>query len=1288
MARTGSSAVTRLLNLVGVDLGPEEGLLPPVQHINSKGFYENRAIMQLNDELLARLGGTWQDPPLLAPGWAEETRFDDLRAQGREVLAQTFTSPGAWGFKDPRTCFTLPFWRPLIGDAHHIICHRNPLEVARSLERRDGLKLTHGLALWTRYASSAALATAGATRLVVGYEELFHRPEEVLRGLAAFIGQPERATEPDVLAAAQSWIESDLKHHQSTVVEVLAHPDIAPDVRTLHLAYELAFRARRGTQLDESAELALDAAAEAVDRRLSRRGGGTRKPVETVTPPGGRDEPPSDLALTLAADIDDDLDFLVLGALPEPVVRMLAAHPAVQLDEQRGDGVRGAVRPGYVTGAANLPIEEIAYRIGAGRPGLRLILALEEPVAQAIELHRRAVARGLEHRSADRALREQLWPAALAAARNQPRPPTGYLVAGECGRIAETYLAHLPASQALVVTTGELAHDALAAASRVASFLGIEDVWPEAGLAAPEARLRAPLDRALDDKLREHFAADGERLREALGVRVWWAARIPSPRRRVLREDPAVAMIVIVHDTPEDAAALLDSVRRHTPHPHEVMVIDNGSSPEAELGIKQLARSRDAGYRRLDTNEHFGRACNYAVRRTKADEILLINSDCVLTAGALENMRAALASAPEVAAVGPRSNSAHAAQGGIWLDDTSPEGIERFARFFNYHDPERWFEVDWLIGFALLIKRSAYDAVGGFNGKIRTGAGEDRDLCRRLREAGHKLLCAGDTFVFHWGQRTYDVAGVNRTALRFGHKAAGGDANASTQEARLLRRRDGGRTYEVAAGTAWHVESSVGLRLIRGGRPVKDVEDKQIDRLAVGPPICLVRAAGTDQVFVLHAGTRRPVTGDRHRIRRLPGLSLTEPERLDWLPLGPPVAVEDAIAPVPELASLLPDNPAAIRPERLTGAGEIADAAAAALRGGEGFSLIRLGTREAAVLNEGAWDVAGVERVLDRIKPDDPDARALRDAIVGADAVAVPDRRDSFPFAPLVEQLLFHLDLYPPRLASWNVGYELLGIDPETGRGGGEAPLMALLAGAPVAVVGPLGPDAARYAPDLGLDVRVVLELTRGSQIERVLGELAAVRDAYDVVLVAAGPPGRVLCSRAARELGAVALDLGHALDRLLYVRHGIVRGVEIAARWQAEQYLREALQPPPDPPHPLEGQLVRVPGERGQYLVERGRARHVTHRLLSAMFGDRPHDVDPGTFAQLLPGMPLAAVHDRRTGLHLLLGGRRVPLRMGIRAAAVDDLPLQALPVEEAALDWFPGADPPAVRHTNTSPR
>ncbi|MEX0585828.1 MAG: hypothetical protein WD176_04250, partial [Pirellulales bacterium] len=69
MHRSGTSLVTRLLNLLGVDLGVSAALRP-ADRFNPTGYWEHQAFIDINDELLRRLGGSWrQIPRLLSPGW-------------------------------------------------------------------------------------------------------------------------------------------------------------------------------------------------------------------------------------------------------------------------------------------------------------------------------------------------------------------------------------------------------------------------------------------------------------------------------------------------------------------------------------------------------------------------------------------------------------------------------------------------------------------------------------------------------------------------------------------------------------------------------------------------------------------------------------------------------------------------------------------------------------------------------------------------------------------------------------------------------------------------------------------------------------------------------------------------------------------------------------------------------------------------------------------------------------------------------------------------------------------
>ena len=77
MHRSGTSLLTRVLNLLGVGLGPE-GHLMPADKFNPKGFWEHHGIVNLNDEILETLGGTWRFLPKMPAGWENDARLEDF----------------------------------------------------------------------------------------------------------------------------------------------------------------------------------------------------------------------------------------------------------------------------------------------------------------------------------------------------------------------------------------------------------------------------------------------------------------------------------------------------------------------------------------------------------------------------------------------------------------------------------------------------------------------------------------------------------------------------------------------------------------------------------------------------------------------------------------------------------------------------------------------------------------------------------------------------------------------------------------------------------------------------------------------------------------------------------------------------------------------------------------------------------------------------------------------------------------------------------------------------------
>ena len=77
--------------------------------------------------------------------------IDDVRQRAQALIQDQFAEAQMWGWKDPRTCLTLPFWQQLLPNMRYIICLRNPVDVARSLEQRDSLSAEESSNLWLAY---------------------------------------------------------------------------------------------------------------------------------------------------------------------------------------------------------------------------------------------------------------------------------------------------------------------------------------------------------------------------------------------------------------------------------------------------------------------------------------------------------------------------------------------------------------------------------------------------------------------------------------------------------------------------------------------------------------------------------------------------------------------------------------------------------------------------------------------------------------------------------------------------------------------------------------------------------------------------------------------------------------------------------------------------------------------------------------------------------------------------------------------------------------------------------
>jgi hypothetical protein len=219
MHRSGTSLTASLIREMGVAFGPTSSMMAAHPADNAAGYMEQRPLQQLNDHILTATGGDWMHPPELTPGWHESEAVQLLANTAVEQISKLYPQDERWGWKDPRTSLTLPFWQELIGPMDYVICLRSPAAVAASLELRynkglrkvrpllrPGFRRRNWYRLWLRYTEDALRHTAGSRRLVVVYEDYHSDRNEVIGQLADFLGLPAEPVNDKLL----SMVRSDL----------------------------------------------------------------------------------------------------------------------------------------------------------------------------------------------------------------------------------------------------------------------------------------------------------------------------------------------------------------------------------------------------------------------------------------------------------------------------------------------------------------------------------------------------------------------------------------------------------------------------------------------------------------------------------------------------------------------------------------------------------------------------------------------------------------------------------------------------------------------------------------------------------------------------------------------------------------------------------------------------------------------------------------------------------------------------------------------------------------------
>ncbi len=698
MHRSGTSVVSRILNLMGCYFGSEDVVMAPGPD-NPKGFWERLDVKTLNDDILYFAGGSWWNTHGLDFAGIGQKDAAFIRESMSGILSR-LDAHRPWFIKDPRLCLTLDFWAGMLEVPVFVVVTRPAAQVARSLEKRNSIPLEYGAALWEYYNLCLLESLGTRDRITVSYNALLQDPFREVRSLHQGLvrsGVPGlRLPEKKEI---QAFVDPRLCHFEDKDTNLRLSPEQS------HLQDIL----EKGRHYFPDPEKIRHVADQI--KALQYSGAWVEKLNDLPSP-----ENPAKRLNRLQADN---------SRLQVENSRLKAENSRLQVENSRLQTENSHLRD------RDRQFEERLLAVSRSRL-VRLAGGLS-----------RFTARGRSGLYPELERIRELLPAEPAEAggeKNQDSPVDRKIEENSLPAPARIrhYLGLITldrsknALRTLVVNRGNPAslvrrfkdmRTRVNSASR--PVLGLRELRLIEHCGLPVSSEDSPPQPLEDGQAR------------AL------AAKLKDLVRKNLSEtrDPVVSIIIPVHNQVRFTLACLHSLFDGLAGPpREVILADDNSGDQTF----ELLGQGFPGIRYLQSTENRGflENCNQAARQARGRYLVFLNNDVIVFRDWLHELARTFEDNPGAGLVGsklifPEGRLQEA--GGIVFEDGSAWNYGRFRDpgnpEFNYLRP-----ADYCSGASIAVRADVWRELGGFDPDFRPAYYEDTDLCMRVRNLGFQVL--------------------------------------------------------------------------------------------------------------------------------------------------------------------------------------------------------------------------------------------------------------------------------------------------------------------------------------------------------------------------------------------------------------------------------------------------------------------------------------------------------------------------------------------------------------------
>lgn len=218
-------------------------------------------------------------------------------------------------------------------------------------------------------------------------------------------------------------------------------------------------------------------------------------------------------------------------------------------------------------------------------------------------------------------------------------------------------------------------------------------------------------------------------------------------------------IIIPVYNAPDELKDCVVSLLEYTNLESNRIIIINDKSPDPKIN-EYLNTIKENNIIILQNPENLGFVGTVNIGMKYSDnDVVLLNSDTVVTERWLEKMMDVAYSDQAIATVTPLTNNGSICSVPNFLEDNSiPEGytINSFANFIERISLKLYPEIPTAVGFCMYIKNSVIKEVGFFDQEtFGKGYAEENDFCCRVVEHGYRNVLDDHTFIYHKGSMSF-----------------------------------------------------------------------------------------------------------------------------------------------------------------------------------------------------------------------------------------------------------------------------------------------------------------------------------------------------------------------------------------------------------------------------------------------------------------------------------------------------------------------------------------------------